>query len=219
MAIGCPGGCPSAYPVFNVSQTADYTANFNLPQHYTGLLVARASSCSPPVASGTAPSLLTGGAKMHLSGSSISPSFFYYCASYASVASTGGTLSGFTISWGSGSTIFSQTFPSVTVPPQPPPSGPGGCGTTALDSVTSVTPITGVLEFECIGGSGPYPAFAVSVAGDYTPTFTLPQYVVGLSITSIADSISTCTNAQPTTITSSTQVYLAANPASGVGFR
>src|SRR5438034_2432285 len=24
--LGCSGGCPSAYPVFNVSQTADYTA-------------------------------------------------------------------------------------------------------------------------------------------------------------------------------------------------
>jgi hypothetical protein len=117
---------------------------------------------------------------------------------------------------GSGSTAFSQTFPSVTVPPAPPPSGFTGCGATALDSVTPVTPVNGVLEFECNGGSGPYPAFAVSVAGYYTPTFTLSQYYAGLSITPIADSVSNCTKPAsgyplPTPITSGTQVNLTAN--------
>ena len=114
--LSCPGGCPSAYPALNVSQTADYTANFRLPQYYASLFVAGPGSCSPPAASGS-PSQLTNGTKMLLAGSSSSPSFFYYCVSYASVGSTGATLSGFTISWGSGSTAFSQTFPSVTVPP------------------------------------------------------------------------------------------------------
>src|SRR2546422_10381520 len=100
--LGCQGGCPSAYPVFNVSQTADYTPIFKLPQYYAGLFVAGTSGCSPTAASGSPPSQLTNGTKMQLSASSSSPSFFYYCASYASVAPTGATLSGFTISWGSG---------------------------------------------------------------------------------------------------------------------
>ena len=115
--LGCPGGCPNAYPVFNVSQTADYTAFFKLPQYYAGLFVAGTSGCTPPAASGSTASQLTNGTQMQLSGSSSSPGFFYYCGNYASVASTGATLSSFTISWGSGSTAFSQTFPSVTVPP------------------------------------------------------------------------------------------------------
>lgn len=126
--LGCPGACPSAFPVFNVSQTADYTAFFKLPQYYTGLFIADTSGCASPGAfgspqseltSGSAPSQLTSGTKMHLSGYSSSPGFFYYCASYASVASTGATLSSFTISWGSGSTAFIQTFPSATAPPGP----------------------------------------------------------------------------------------------------
>jgi len=155
---------------------------------------------------------------MLLPGSSSSPSFFYYCASYAGFASTGGTLSGFTVSWGSGSTAISQTFPSVSVPP--PPSGFTGCGATAVDSVTPVTPVNGVLEFECTGGGGPYPAFAVSVAGDYTPTFTLPQYYVGLSITPIGDTVSNCAMPAsgyplPTPITSGTQVALTSSAAAG----
>jgi hypothetical protein len=215
-SLGCGQGCPSAYPVFNVSQTADYTASFKLPQHYAGLFVAGTSGCSPPAGSGSPPEQLTNGTKVQLSGSSSSPSFFYYCASYSSVASTGDTLSSFTISWGSGSTVFTQTFPSIMVPLEPPT----GCGATALDSVTPVTPVSGTLEFECMGGSGAYPAFDVSVAGDYTPTFTMPQYYAGLSITPIADSVSNCTMPasgypQPTPITSGTPVYLTPNPSSG----
>ena len=217
--IVCPGGCPGSYPVFNVSQTADYTAVFKLPQYYAGLFIAGPNGCSPRAASGS-PSQLTNGTKMLLPGSSSSPSFFYYCANYAGFASTGGTLSGFTVSWGSGSTAISQTFPSVTVPPQPPPSGFTGCGATVVDSATPVTPVNGVLEFECLGSGGPYPAFAVSVAGDYTPTFTLPQYYAGLSITPIADSVSNCAmpasgSPLPTPITSGTQVYLTPNSGSG----
>ena len=132
--LSCPGGCPSAYPVFNVSQTADYTAIFKLPQYYAGLFIAGTSGCSPPSAVG-APTQLTNGTKIQLSGSSSSPSFFYYCASYESVASTGATLSSFTISWGSGSTVFSQTFPSVIVPPGSPPPPPK---TSALSVVRGI---------------------------------------------------------------------------------
>jgi hypothetical protein len=99
--IVCPtGGCPSAYPVLNVSQTADYTAVFKLSQYYAGLFVAGPNGCSPPAGSGSPPSQLTNATKMLLPGTHSSPSFFYYCASYASVASTGATLSAFTISWG-----------------------------------------------------------------------------------------------------------------------
>ena len=119
--LGCLGGCPSAYPAFNVSQTADYTAIFKLSQYYESISVAGISGCSSPASSGSQPSQLTNGTRIQLSGSSSSMSFFYYCAGYANVAPTGATLSDFTISWGSGSTAFSQTFPSVTVPPEPPP--------------------------------------------------------------------------------------------------
>ena len=117
--LGCRGGCPSVYPGFNVSETADYTASFKLPQYYANISVANASGCSPPSPS-PQPSQLTTGTKLHLYGSSSSPSFFYYCGRYSSVASTGATLSSFTISWGSGSRAFSQDFPSVTIPPEPP---------------------------------------------------------------------------------------------------
>src|SRR5207244_10770909 len=119
--LGCGGGCPSAYLVFNVSQTAEYTAIFKLPQYYASLFVAGTSGCSPLSTSGS-PSQLTNGTKIHLSGSSSSPSFFYYCASYARVASTGATLSRFTVSWGSGSTVFRQTVPSVPAPPATAPN-------------------------------------------------------------------------------------------------
>src|SRR5437867_2477552 len=121
-SLDCGEGCPSAYPVFNVSQTGDYTPVFMLPQYYTVLFVAGTTGCSPPAGSGSQPAQLTNGAKMQLSGSGSSPNLFYYCASYASVASTGATLSSFTISWGLGSTVFSQTIPSVAVPPEPPPT-------------------------------------------------------------------------------------------------
>jgi len=121
-SLDCGEGCPSAYPVFNVSQTGDYTPVFTLPQYYTGLFVAGTTGCSPPAGSGSPPAQLTNGAKMQLSGSGSSPNLFYYCASYASVASTGATLSSFTISWGLGSTVFGQTIPSVAVPPEPPPT-------------------------------------------------------------------------------------------------
>ncbi len=104
--LSCPGGCPGDYPVFNVSQTADYTPMFKLPQYYGGLFVAGPSGCSPPSGSGLALSQLTNGTGMRLSGSSSSPSFFYYCASYANVGPTGATLSSFTISWESGSANF-----------------------------------------------------------------------------------------------------------------
>src|SRR5439155_324719 len=90
--------------------------------YYTGLFVAGTTGCSPPAGSGSPPAQLTNGAKMQLSGSGYSPNLFYYCASYASVASTGATLSSFTISWGLGSTVFSQTILSVAVPPEPPPT-------------------------------------------------------------------------------------------------
>ena len=218
--LACPGGCPSAYPVFNVSQTGAYTPIFNLPHYYTGLFVAGTDGCSPPATLGSPPSQLTNGTRMQLSGSDSSPSLYYYCASYANVGSNGATLITFTISWRSGSTLFTETFPSVRVPPQPPPSGFGGCGSASLDSVTPATPVNGVLEFDCVDSAGPYPAFSVSVAGYYTPTFTLPQYYAGLSITSIADTVSNCTvlssgNPALTPLTNGTQAYLNSNPSSG----
>jgi hypothetical protein len=82
-----------------------------------------------------------------------------------------------------------------------------------------VTPVNGILEFDCIGG-GPYPAFAVLNAGNYTPTFTLPQYYTGLSITPIADFVSSCANPTPgyplpTPISSGTKVYLTNHTDSG----
>src|SRR3989442_2697044 len=49
--LACPGDCPSAYPVFNVSQTGDYTPIFNLPQYYTSLSVAGMEGGSPLFAS------------------------------------------------------------------------------------------------------------------------------------------------------------------------
>jgi len=215
--LACSGGCPSAYPVFNVSQTGDYTPIFNLPHYYTSLFVAGTDGCSPPAGSELPMSQLTSGTRMQLSASGSSPSFYYYCASYANVGSSGGALISFTISWRSGSTLFTQTFPSVRVPPQPPPSGFGGCTSASLDSVTPATPVNGVLEFDCVDSVGPYSAFAVSVAGYYTPTFTLSQYYAGLSITPIADFVSNCTTlasdtTPPTPLTNGTQVYLAANP-------
>jgi hypothetical protein len=93
----------------------------------------------------------------------------------------------------------------------------GGCATTSVDS--PVTAVKGVLEFDCVGG-GPYPAFAVLNAGYYTPTFTLPQYYTGLSITPIADFVSNCGNPTPgyplpMAITSGTQVYLTNHTDSG----
>src|SRR2546426_5466964 len=45
--LACTGGCPVAYPVFNVSQTGDYTPIFNLPQYYTSLSVAGNNRGSP----------------------------------------------------------------------------------------------------------------------------------------------------------------------------
>jgi len=214
--LSCSGGCPSDYPVLNVSQTGDYTPIFKLPQYYTGLFLAGTSGCAP-ASSGSPPSRLTNGTKILLPGSSSSPTFFYYCASYANVESTGATLSGFSVSWGSGSTVFSQTFPSVTVPAKPLFSG---CGTTVIDSVTPVTPVDGVLEFECMGGGAPYPAFAVLVAADYTPTFTLPQYYAGLSISPIADSVSNCAmpasgSPPPMPIASGMPMHLTSNAGSG----
>ena len=214
--VSCPGGCPSAYPGFNVSQTSDYTPTFMLPQYYVDLFVAGTRGCSPPSGSGSVLSQLTNGTGMRLSGSSSLPNFFYYCARYASVPQTGATLSSFTVSWESGSTVFIQSFPSVGVPSEPL----GGCGATALDSVTPITPVNGVLEFECMGNSGSYPGFAVSASGSYTPTFTLPQYYSGLSITPIADSVSNCTKPAsgyplPTPITSGTQVVLTSSAAAG----
>jgi len=218
--LACPGDCPSAYPVFNVSQTGDYTPIFNLPQYYTSLSVAGTDGCSPLAASGSQQSQLMNGTRMQLSGSGSSPSFYYYCARYSSVGSSGATLITFTISWRSGSTLFTQTFPPVRVPPQPPPSGFGGCAAGSLDSVTPATPVNGVLEFDCIDSAGPYPAFGVSVAGYYTPTFVLPPYYARLSITPIADTVSNCTvlasgNPPPTPLTNGTQVYLNSNPSSG----
>ncbi len=114
-SLSCSGGCPSAYPALNVSQTTDYTPSFKLPQYYTSLSVASTAGCSEPAASGSTAARLTNGTEIRLSGSNTSPGFYYYCASYAGVASTGSTLPEFTISWGSGSRVFSQTFPSVTV--------------------------------------------------------------------------------------------------------
>lgn len=117
-SLSCPGGCPRAFPAFNVTQTANYTAVFRLSQYYTGLFVASTNGCSPPTSSGS-PQQLSSGTKIQLSGSGSSAGLYDYCATYA-VTSTGTALSGFTISWRSGSTVFSQTFPSVMVPPQPP---------------------------------------------------------------------------------------------------
>jgi hypothetical protein len=218
--LACSGGCPGAYPVFNVSQTGDYTPIFNLPHYYTSLFVAGTDGCSPLAASGSPPSQLTNGTRMQLSGSGSSPSSYYYCASYASVGSSGATLITFTISWRSGSTLFTQTFPSVRVPPQPPPSGFSGCSAASLDSVTPATPVNGFLEFDCVDSAGPYHALTVSIAGYYTPTFTLPQYYAGLSITPIADTVSNCTalasgNTAPTPLTNGTQMYLNSNLGSG----
>jgi hypothetical protein len=216
--MSCQGGCPTAYPAFNVSQTANYTPVFNLPQYYTGLFVATTTGCSPPSAGGPPPPQINNGTAIQLSGVASSPSFYYYCGSYENVTSIGGTLSGFSITWTSGSTGFTQTIPSVTVPStSPPPPAMNGCITTTVDS--PVMPVKGVLEFDCIGG-GPYPAFAVLNAGNYTPSFTLPQYYTGLSITPIADFVSDCANPTPgyplpITITSGAQVFLTNHTDSG----
>jgi len=164
--LGCGGGCPSAYPVFNVSQTADYTAIFKLPQYYASLFVAGTSGCSPTAASGSPPSQLTNGTKMQLSGSSSSPSFFYYCASYASVAPTGATLSGFTISWGSGSTVFSQTFPSVTVPPETPPKTSALSVVRGIDNGLYYSTLAGSWSgWQSLGGGTAGPAVFCSGSG------------------------------------------------------
>ena len=114
-SLGCSDGCPSAYPALNVSGGADYTPVFKLPQYYTGLFVAMTSGCPASATSGSSPAQLTNGTDVRLSSSSASRGFYYYCASYAGVGSTGATLSGFTISWRSGSGVVSQTFPSVTI--------------------------------------------------------------------------------------------------------
>jgi hypothetical protein len=216
--MSCQGGCPTAYPAFNVSQTANYTPIFNLPQYYTGLFVATTTGCSPPSASGPPPPQINNGTAIQLSGVASSPSFYYYCGSYQNVTSTGGTLSGFSITWTSGSAVFTQTIPSFTIPSaSPPPPAMNGCMTTTVDS--PVMPVKGTLEFDCIGG-GPYPAFAVLNAGNYTPSFTLPQYYTGLSITPIADFVSNCANPAPgyplpITITSGAQVFLTNHTDSG----
>src|SRR2546422_3618127 len=114
--LACTGGCPGAYPVFNVSQTGDYTPIFNLPQYYTSLSVAGTDGCSPLGASGSQQSQLTNGTRMQLSGSGSSPSFYYYCARYSSVGSSGASLITFTISWRSGSTLYTD-LPAGEGPP------------------------------------------------------------------------------------------------------
>jgi len=163
--LGCGGGCPSAYPVFNVSQTAEYTAIFKLPQYYASLFVAEPSGCSPPSTSGS-PWQLTNGTKIQLSGSSSSPSFFYYCASYASVASSGATLSSFTVSWGSGSTVFSQTFPSVTVPPETPPKTSALSVVRGIDNGLYYSTLTGSWSgWQSLGGGTAGPAVFCSGSG------------------------------------------------------
>ena len=215
--FGCSqGGCAIGTPAFNVSQTAYYTPNFNLPQYYTGLSLAGVNGCHPPMAYGGPPVQIASGTETLLRTGGV----YVYCADYTNFPAAGGTLSGFTISWGPGPTIFSQKITSVTVPPKPPPP-PAivGCSTTLLDPVTAATSVNGTLEFECMGG-GPYTAFAVSTAGYYTPTFTLPQPYAGLSITSIADSVSNCAKptpgySLPTPIASGASVYLTPNADSG----
>lgn len=216
--MSCQGGCPTTYPAVNVSQTANYTPIFKLPQYFTGLFVATTTGCSPPSASGSPPPQIFNGTAIQLSGVASSPSFYYYCGSYENVPSTGGTLTGFSITWTSGSAVFTQTIPSVTVPStSPPPPAMKGCATTTVDS--PVMPVKGMLEFDCIGG-GPYPAFAVLNGANYTPTFTLPQYYTGLSITPIADFVSNCANPSPgyplpMPVTSGTQVFLTNHTDSG----
>jgi hypothetical protein len=215
--MSCQGGCPKTYPAFNVSQTANYTAVFKLPQYYTGLFIAGTTGCSPPSAFGPPPPQITNGTAIQLPGVASSPNFYYYCGSYDNVPSTGGTLQGFSISWTSGPSVFTQTIPSVSVPATTPPPPMNGCASTVLDS--PVRAVAGALEFDCMGG-GPYVAFAVLNAGYYTPTFTLPQYYTGLSITPIADFVSNCANPTagyplPTPISSGAQVYLTNHTDSG----
>lgn len=214
-SCGFSGPCPTGPQDFNVSQTAYYIPTFTLPQYYTSLALTGNIGCGRPASHGPPPTVITSGGETFLYGTGSS---YYYCVSYDNVPTSGATLSGFTISWGSGPSDFVQSVPSVTVPPiPPPPPTMNGCSTTLLDS--SVRPVYGVIEFDCLGG-GPYVAFATSSAGYFTPTFTLPQYYTGLSITPVADSVSNCANPSlgypsPMPITSGSPVYLTNHTDSG----
>src|SRR3989442_15700416 len=76
--LACPGDCPSAYPVFNVSQTGDYTPIFNLPQYYTSLSVAGTDGGSPFSPPGGREAPVIKGTRMEIFGAWSFASLYYY---------------------------------------------------------------------------------------------------------------------------------------------